>query len=365
MSNLLPHDVLLKLHAAVVSGGLTHARDALLSAIDPRVVAALPLAPTPSHQVLLDLSQLNGMTLADGSVPLRTWLGSAAVLVGPRVEARVFQQALAALDGVAVTPAGQPAAAAPSRQRTTVDAVCLTALGLEHRAVVGFLDDLTEATLETGTIAEIGMLPSPQRAIRVAVIQSGQGNNAAAATTQEVIAHFKPKMVLMVGVAGGLKDVRIGDVVAATKVYGYESGKASDEFLPRPDVGSSSYRLVQRAMHESLRSGWLKRLGMDSSTPNPPTAHVGPIAAGSAVIASTRAPLHQFLRRQYSDALAVEMEGRGFTEATYRHRSDALVVRGISDLIDGKQAADSSGSQPMAARNAAAFALNIIEKALP
>jgi nucleoside phosphorylase len=55
-----------------------------------------------------------------------------------------------------------------------------------------------------------------------------------------------------------------------------------------------------------------------------------------------------FLRASYGDALAVEMEGHGVMQAAHQRNVDALVVRGISDLLDGKAESDRTGWQPRA-----------------
>src|SRR5207248_2537207 len=111
---------------------------------------------------------------------------------------------------------------------------------------------------------------------------------------------------------GGIKDVVLGDVVAATDVFGFHSGKAGDTFTPRADVGKSSYALVQRAQAEAQSGDWRARRRDGEGGP---TVVVAPIAAGKQVVASTRSETYQFIRAHYDQAVAVEMEGRGFLEA--------------------------------------------------
>ena len=90
---------------------------------------------------------------------------------------------------------------------------------------------------------------------------------------------------------------------------------------------------------------------------------VGAIAAGESVIASTESGTAQRLTQNYGDALAVEKEGYGFLGAAREVRGvSALVIRGISDLLDGKEAADKQGSQALAARNASTFAFELLAK---
>jgi nucleoside phosphorylase len=243
--------------------------------------------------------------------------------------------------------------------------VILTALPEEYEAVKNHLENVIEHTHDQGTVYQIGnFVASSDSTWGICLAEIGAGNASAAQETERAISFFKPTVAMFVGVAGGLKDVSIGDVVVATKVYAYESGKAEDTFQARPEVRDSAYNLVQRARAESKRKEWTRRIaGFESISTS---VRIGAIASGEKLVASRNSAFYTFLREHYGDALAVEMEGRGFLEATRSHPEvSAVIVRGISDLIDGKSEADAGGSQALAARNASAFAFQLLANYRP
>lgn len=242
-------------------------------------------------------------------------------------------------------------------------AVILTAIQTEYAAVRAHLTDLKENIHPKGKVYEVGVFHGEYGDWEVSIAEVGAGNNICAMETERAINFLKPEVILFVGIAGGVKDVELGDVVAAEFAYGYEHGKVSETgFLPRPDVGKSSYALYERARTEARSDNWKKRLPEGRATESIKVI-TKPIAAGEKVVAETRSDVYELLTKSYSDTVAVEMEGSGFYTACHANGDlQFLIVRGISDLLLSKSETDASGFQKIAAQNASAFAFEVLSK---
>jgi 5'-methylthioadenosine/S-adenosylhomocysteine nucleosidase len=241
----------------------------------------------------------------------------------------------------------------PDTQPTT--AVVLTALPVEYNAVRAHLTDTKELVHDDGPRVERGRIEDTSWT--VAIAELGEGAVNAAALTTQIVGWLRPEVVLFVGVAGSLKrDIEIGDVVVGTKVYGIQGGKQTpDGFQARPEVWHGSGRLVPAA-RSALRD-----------MTDVVRGHLKPIACGDVVLADDRSALAEHIRHHYNDACAIEMEGSGAAHAAHLNgQLDALVIRGISDRANRhKHKADASGSQELAAEQAAAVAVAVLRKHRP
>lgn len=235
--------------------------------------------------------------------------------------------------------------------------VVVTPLPVESDAVRKFIALRSKDVGASGTRYEEGLFQN----VSVVHLETGPGNAEAAIEVERAVEKHKPRYLFFIGVAGGIKDVKIGDVVAATKIYNCESGKASSEFLARPKMGESSYFLVQLAKSVARSERWKNNVPEAADA----KAYVAPLVAGEKVITSLEANELAVIRKTYSDALAVEMEGFGVLRVGYsREQIRMIVIRAVSDLLEGKSTADAGGSQPLASAAAAAFAFQMLSDLL-
>lgn len=249
-------------------------------------------------------------------------------------------------------------------------ALILTATKVEYKAVREHLDPQSikpSAPDEMG-VYERGQFKVNAESRSIVLGYIGPGSENAAIETTVAISLFKPRLILFMGTAGGvkLKDVKLGDVVIAEFVYNYESGVydksngEEDEFRPRPRIGDSDQHLVHLARYCESYDTWKQRI-KEKIEDNDPDVHIGAIAAGAKLFKSTLSQAWDRIKKTYDDTLAVEQEGYGFLLAARRDKNvAAIVIRGISDLIIDKDSAEESGSKKTAMTNASAFAFELI-----
>lgn len=203
---------------------------------------------------------------------------------------------------------------------------------------------------------------------------SEMGMTAAAVHTTKAILRFNPQVVIMTGIAGGLeKDANIGDVLVATDVWNYNSGKyvevidgESVSAELRPD---SKHILLNRAIRDKLTAINFKPILTqikNSYTVNAPTSMLnvfyGPMACGSAVVASQ--DVIDMVRSQSRKVVGLDMESYGVYLACQEISNppvNAIVLKSISDFADRKK---DDASQDYAAYTSTSFAMHLIQNVL-
>ena len=246
-----------------------------------------------------------------------------------------------------------------------VDFAIVTALPIEREAVVARLEGVVRISDPDDPYTfHFGTIPFGDKTNYTAVVMQllEMGNIEAAASATALLNRWKPKHVLMVGIAAGIgkNGVRIGDVVVASSVYYYEPGKrkeGSEERRPRTFV-------VDRVLYGKALNYEAAEWKDNINVPPPgkrtgfvPKAHFGPIASGEKVIAD-QGTIDQLVS-EVPKMVGVAMEGAGVAQSAENNQCGFLEIRGASDLGDKKKKDDKW--RPFAAHAAAAFAIGFLK----
>lgn len=251
----------------------------------------------------------------------------------------------------------------------------VTALPLELKAVLKDLKPVGSCTARDGSVFELARFNGTACDWLVVVGESGAGNLQAQATTTTALNDFGGfDLMLFVGVAATRKklDAPIGSVVAANLVYQASSGKyEKGNFYSRPREFPIQRRLLglikkiarEERWHERLKPPYGGVMPGDAQYPQPfpPGALVAPIISVEAVSADVNSDLERQISDHFQDAVALEMEGYGAAHAAHNENLPCVIVRGISDAREGKEAGLDKIHQPIAAAHGAAFGFEIID----
>ena len=174
------------------------------------------------------------------------------------------------------------------------------------------------------------------------------GKVFSAMTATIMIEHFGAEVLLFTGVAGGLQDLKVGDMIAATATvqhdvditaFGYPYGK-----IPISEIQiETSKDLLSKAEIVA------KELDLDLKT--------GVIATGDQFVHS--AERKEFVIKEFA-AKAIEMEGGSVNLVCKELGVPSLILRSISDTADGDAPENFDEFAMMAAQRSADFIIKLI-----
>ena len=211
------------------------------------------------------------------------------------------------------------------------------------------------------------------------------GTDAAVIATKNTLQAFRPQCVLVVGIAGGLEGLSLGDVIVADRICAYEYGKLDHGFHPRQDMDSRTDAVIA-SMARTLamrHPDWYSRLEQPEEFRHlAPRIVVGAVASGDKVVDDPTDEFFASVMKSRPKLQAVEMEGAG-TAAAIQDAREMLqsvsfgMIRGISDIprAGGSESGSEPGTsgqtqmrdtwKPAAAATAAATAIQLIRLSWP
>lgn len=239
-----------------------------------------------------------------------------------------------------------------------VDCLLVTVNSVEAGAVIKvFCTDLNKRSgiVNVGNLAfhDLGTLNSQ----RIAMVQCEMGSvslGSSLPAVYEAIDSVRPAMVIMVGVAFGVKPAtqKIGDILVASKIALYEPQRVGT-------VDGSAYR-ISRGSKVDVSPKLLSHFHACEHYWNKATADVsfGIMLSGEKLIDNVE--FRDQLLQEEPEAIGGEMEGAGLYVACQSQKCDWILTKAICDWADGNKATNKKANQELAATNAAKFVLHAL-----
>jgi len=198
--------------------------------------------------------------------------------------------------------------------------------------------------------------------------QDEMGMTAAGVLATRLISLFRPRYLIMCGIAAGIDvdetcGMIYGDVVVADMVWNYSNGK----FVPSEmadicfgDVGFQARPTVIPQL-ETIRPYVEAAV---ASSENQTHVHIGPMATGTAVVATQHIRDRQVLS-QYEHTRALDMEAYAVAYAAAHApapKPTSIIIKSVCDFADSRK---DDRFQKFAACTSAEFAKFLYENFLP
>jgi nucleoside phosphorylase len=240
-----------------------------------------------------------------------------------------------------------------------VDVLLVTVAKVEAQAVLSTVKeelgrDVRSLYVGDQTYYDLGEIGGA-RALMLRSEMGVSGPSGAISSILDAITDLSPSAVIMVGIAFGVDQgaQRIGDVLVSRQISYYEPQRVGTDANGKPaekargDRVSAAPRLLDRFRDGELR--WTQS-----------NVRVGLILSGEKLVDNL--DFRSRLLQVEPEAIGGEMEGAGLYSAAYRKKVDWIVVKAICDWADGKKSDNKERNQQIAAQNAAAFTIFVMEQ---
>lgn len=211
----------------------------------------------------------------------------------------------------------------------------------------------------------VGTLIDGDKTQKVVTVQSSDmGMVSAALSTMNLSKHYRPRYIIIVGIAAGIGEHNFGDILIPREVWNYSSGKycgKGDDLVFKPDpkviqLDAKTLELVRQDYSEVLlkiRKAWSEKMTNEIDICD------SPMACGTAVIANKKLVEDQIVAHfRKSGGLDMETYGVFFAARSLCDLQPIpICIKSVSDFADDDKG---DGYQPYAAYTSANFAKYLI-----
>ncbi len=254
-------------------------------------------------------------------------------------------------------------------QNDRCDVALLSVTDMEYAAVLHFHEWEEFRIPGDGQRYERASFLRDGRQVRLIHARTGEmGMTAAAAVAMKVACTFRPRYLIMVGIAAGVALTEVaeqiyGDVIVPDVVWNYAVGKfvsPDAAFITYGDVG-----FLPRSTSVAVPEEILTSVREAAASPeNQCHVLIGPMACGSTVVANKNV-LDKQVYSQFKDTMGLDMESYAVVYAALQApepRPLPLIVKSVCDYANSEK---SDQYQKFAAYTSCEFAKLLYEKYLP
>lgn len=275
----------------------------------------------------------------------------------------------------------------------SVDVAIITVLDIEYEAILKTLGEHVHypgsnqrPNLFAWEYGEIKHSASDSVYTVIVALVGSKGSNSAQHVTLRTVEYWKPRYVVLTGIAGGFvrNELNLGDVVVSNYIVGYEYGELGKTFKPRPDLNFPvDAPLLTAATSLSINSPeWAQEITKAAPEKDiSPKMVPGLVASGDKVVENPDNEFFAQVLDVWPRIQAVEMEGTGAAFSIQKLREENIntgfiMVRGISDMLrveennqrknsDSNQNSERNTWKSFASASAACFTVKLIREAWP